>query len=237
MISEHIVIIIPSYNESRNIGLLIPRILRVVPKSTIIVVDDSSGEEKRKTEYICNDKIKSVMYIPRNKKDGRGSAVLDGMKLALTKTKAEIIIEMDADLAHDPKEIPFLCAPIGQFDMVVGSRYMHGSKIISWTMLRIIQSKVINFILRYWLGLNLTDYTNGFRAYSRKACQYLITTHLHEKGFIALSETAYKLLHKGFQITEVPISFTDREYGKSNANFYELMRSLIGVILLRLRKT
>jgi len=119
--------------------------------------------------------------------------------------------------------------------MVVGSRYMKGSLIAKWTWSRLIQSKIINFLLTYWLGLHITDYTNGFRAYSRKACQFLITAPLREKGFIVLSEIAYMLHSHGFRIMEVPITFTDREYGKSNANFSELMHSLRGVFLLRYR--
>jgi len=234
MTSEHVTIVIPAYNESCNIGILIPRILAILPRSTIIVVDDSSGNEQIQTKNICINKKKSVIYISRKKKDGRGSAVFDGMKIALTQTTSKIIVEMDADLAHNPNEIPRLCTPIGKYDMVVGSRYMSGSNIVKWTQSRIIQSKIINFFLKYWLGLRLTDYTNGFRAYTRHACQYLVTAPMREKGFIALSEIAYRLSKKGFRITEVPISFTDREYGKSNADLKELFYSLFGVIKLRL---
>ncbi len=235
MNTKHVAVVIPAYNESRNIGILIPRILQILPKATIIIVDDSSGNEQAKTKNICINIKKSVTCISRKKKEGRGSAEIDGMKVALQRTSSKIIIEMDADLAHDPKEIPRFCAPIGRYDMVVGSRYMAGSRIIKWTWSRIIQSKIINFFLNYWLGLQLTDYTNGFRAYTRQACQYLISVPLREKGFIALSETAYILSKKGFRITEVPISFTDRTYGKSNANLKELFQSLFGVIALRFR--
>ncbi len=212
---EHITVVIPAYNESQNLSRLIPRIMLILPQATIIVVDDSSGIERMRTKRCCIKYKKSVIFLSRNKKGGRGSAVLDGMKVALQRTSSEIIIEMDADLAHDPKEIPRLCLSIGRYDMVVGSRYMSGSRLASWTWSRIIQSKIINFFLKYWLDLRLTDYTNGFRAYSRRACQYLVTAPMREKGFIVLSEIAYRLSKEGFRITEVPTSFTDREYGKS----------------------
>lgn len=234
MKTERTVVVIPTYNESRNIKILISRIFKILPKTIIVVVDDSSGNEHRDTKNICAKYKKSVLYVSRNKKNGRGSAVLDGMKIALAQTTSKIIVEMDADLAHNPNEIPRLCTPIGKYDIVVGSRYMSGSNIVKWTRVRIIQSKIINFFLKYWLGLRLTDYTNGFRAYSRRACQYLVSIPLREKGFIALSESAYMLSKKGFRITEVPISFTDREYGKSNADLKELFYSLFGVIKLRL---
>ena len=124
MTSDHVAIIIPAYNESHNIQILILRILKILPKPTIIIVYDSSGKENTNTKKICLQYKQSVICLSRKKKNGRGSAVLDGMKVALQQTSSKIIIEMDADLAHDPKEIPRLCVPIGRYDMVVGSRYM-----------------------------------------------------------------------------------------------------------------
>lgn len=230
----NISVIIPSYNESRNLEFLIPRILKTVHNIRIIVVDDSKDQEMEQTKRLCEIYKKSVSYISRSIKGGRGSAVLEGIKLALRRKQTSILVEMDADLAHKPEEIMRLCKPIHTFDVVVGSRYREGSSIIKWTKSRIIQSKIINFFLTYWLGIGLTDYTNGYRAYSRKACEYLITVPLREKGFIALSETIFVLSRNGFRITEVPISFTDREYGKSNADIVELLKSLFGVIRLRL---
>jgi dolichol-phosphate mannosyltransferase len=229
-----IAVIIPSYNESKNLSILIPRILRVLPKALVVIIDDSGGEEQIQTERVCRTFKKNSTYISRNSKLGRGSAVIDGIKHALLFPSTEVCIEMDADLAHDPDEFPKLLSRISDFDMVIGSRYMDGSKIVKWPWSRLIQSRIINFVLRYWLGLDISDYTNGFRAYTRKACEFLTSIELHEKGFISLSEVAYKLQKKGFRITEVPITFTDREFGKSNANLKELMNSLLGVIRIRM---
>jgi len=230
-----ICVIIPAYNESANLAILIPRIVHIIPNAAILVVDDSSNQEQTKTKQVCG-RWGLVRCISRGKKQGRGSAVLSGMRYALEHIPCSMLLEMDADLAHDPEEILRLCAPIGHADMVVGSRYTKGSKIKKWTVSRIIQSKLINFFLSYWLGIHLTDYTNGFRAYSQRACAYLTRIHLRETGFILLSEMAYRLHQHGFRIQEVPVSFTDRTYGKSNANAMELWRSLIGVIRLRLTK-
>ncbi len=228
-------IVIPSYNEGVNLGILLPNIVRILPDATIIVVDDSHGKEQICTERVCKKYGKSVLYISRSKKLGRGSAVVAGMKKALENAETKCIVEMDADLAHDPKEIPTLLSLMDQADMVIGSRYMANSKIIQWPVSRLIQSKIINFVLQYWLGLHISDYTNGFRSYRRKACAYICSIQLYETGFISLSEIAFKLRKKGFSIAEVPISFTDRKFGKSNANFKELMMSLLGVIRIRIR--
>jgi dolichol-phosphate mannosyltransferase len=229
-----IAVIIPSYNESKNLSLLIPNIFRVLPNAQIVIVDDSNGNEKKQTERVCREIHKNILYISRNNKLGRGSAVREGMKQTLRMKSIQICIEMDADLAHDPREFPALLSRIGSADVVIGSRYLKGSKIVKWPFSRLIQSKVINFLLKYWLGLHISDYTNGFRAYTRKACEYLLSIELHEKGFIALSEIAYRLQKKGFTISEVPTTFTDRKFGKSNADFKELMNSLLGVIRIRM---
>jgi dolichol-phosphate mannosyltransferase len=229
-----IAVIIPSYNESKNLKILVPSILRVLPNARIIVVDDSLGKEKAHTESFCRKDRIHITYVPRNSKLGRGSAVIEGMKTGLAERNIQVLMEMDADLAHDPKEIPSFLSTIGAYDMVIGSRYMAGSRIIKWPMSRLVQSKIINFVLKYWLGLHISDYTNGYRAYTWKACEYIASIELREKGFISLSEVAYKLLKKGFTIGEVPTTFTDRKFGKSNANFRELMNSLLGVIRIRL---
>ena len=141
--------------------------------------------------------------------------------------------EMDADLSHDPAELNRFLKLKDKYDMIVGSRYMQGSKITKWPWWRLAQSRVINKILNLWLGLSLTDYTEGYRLYGRSAVEFLTSTKLKEKGFISLSEVAFKLKKAGFKICEVPVSFTDRTLGKSNANTKELLNSLIGAIRIR----
>ena len=230
---NNICIIIPSLNEDKNLEILTKRIWRIYPQAKIIIVDDSSPFENAKLKKIFKD-YKQLEIISRYQKMGRGSAVISGLKKGLQDKKSSLFFEMDADLAHDPNEIPQFIARAVNCDMVVGSRYLDKSRIIKWPLYRLVQSRVINFILRFWLGLNLTDYTNGFRMYSRKAVEFLVKTPLKEKGFIALSEIAYRLKQEGFKFGEVPISFTDREYGKSNADAKELLRSLVGAIRIRM---
>ena len=196
---DEISIIIPSFNESKNLGILIPKIRSILPLADIIIVDDSTGKEKDKTR-VCISILKDfrITLISRSGKGGRGSAVTDGMREALKRKDCMIVVEMDADLAHDPDEIPLLLSKIPPADMVIGSRYLIGSHIVDWPKNRLIQSRIINFVLKYWLGLRITDYTNGFRAYTRHAALYLVSVPLYEKGFISLSETAYLLQKKKF---------------------------------------
>lgn len=225
-------VIVPALNESGNLKILVPNIFNNLSGSKVIIVDDSGVSENKKLHVLMKKYGNRVEIINRGKKLGRGSAVIAGLKSGLQDKNIKYFFEMDADLSHNPNEIVrFL--KYQNFDMVVGSRYTKDSRIVKWPWWRLVQSRVINFLLNLWLGLSLTDYTDGYRMYSRPAVEFLGKTKLREKGFISLSEVAFKLKKAGFKITEVPVSFTDRTLGKSNANPRELVNSLIGAVRIR----
>jgi len=224
MKNRSVAVIIPAYCESDNLKILLPRLLKTIPGAQVVVVDDSDIS----AEY------SGVTTIHRGTKKGRGSAVVEGLKFALKKTDIQYFIEMDADLAHAPEECVHFIAAATHADMVIGSRYMKGSTIVDWPLHRLVQSRIINFFLRYLLGLKLTDFTNGFRLYTRPVAEFLVHTPMEEKGFIALSEIAYKVKNHGFRIVEIPVSFTDRKFGTSNANIRELLMSLVGAFRIRI---
>ena len=228
-------IIIPSYNEVKNIPILIKRINKELPGVFIFIVDDSDIKENNKLKLFIKKK-KKINLISRFKKEGRGSAVLLGFKNALRNKKIKYFFEMDSDLAHDPREFQRFINEIKVFpyDLIIGSRYKSGGKIINISKDRTILSRVINVSLYIWLGIKISDYTSGFRLYSRKAVEYIVKSKIESKGFIALSEIAYKLSNAGFKISEVPITWNYRIYGKSNVNFKELFISLFYVIKIRL---
>lgn len=235
MRKNEVYIIIPAYKETENIPTLLKKIFQQLPETKVIIVDDSPQEENKKLKRAVPYKNKQVRIICRSKKLGRGSAVIMGLKEALKYKKLQYFFEMDADLAHDPKDFDKFLRKREEADLIIGSRYLSGSKIINWPAWRFILSRiVINTFLKFWLDLHLSDYTNGFRLYNRKAAEFIIKANLRETGFISLSETAYKLKKAGFKISEVPISFTDRKYGKSNAGIRELIKSLIGAIRIRM---
>lgn len=229
-------VIIPSFNEAKNVQLLIRKIYVYLPDAKVIVVDDSNHKENEELKKNLKLENKNIMVVSRHKKLGRGSAVINGMKEMLKNRSIKYFFEMDADLAHDPKDFQkfFTSMNSNKAALVIGSRYLSKSRIIKWPMKRLILSKIINFFINIWLGLKLSDYTNGFRLYNLKAVEFLTKIHLKEKGFIALSEIAYKLRANNFKISEVPITFTDRDYGKSNANFKEFIASLIGIVRIKI---
>ncbi|OGH43911.1 MAG: hypothetical protein A3G13_02875 [Candidatus Levybacteria bacterium RIFCSPLOWO2_12_FULL_37_7] len=228
-----IAIIIPTYKESESISILADRILTIFPNAKIIIVDDSPVKENTKIKEQFKKKKDTINICSRFKKEGRGSAVIVGFKQALKNKATDFFFEMDADLAHNPDEIVNFLKKRNQADVIVGSRYLSESKITQWPLRRLILSKTINAFLKIWLGINLTDYTNGFRMYNRKSIEYVCSVSLKEKGFILLSEVIYRLKKAGFKIIEIPITFKDRTYGKSNAGIREHVNSLIGLVRIR----
>ena len=232
--NKNIAVVIPSYNEVQNIPILVNGINKKLFGASVVIVDDSSEKENAKLKLFVK-KHKNIKLISRLKKSGRGSAVLRGFREALRDKNIKYIFEMDSDLAHDPKEfIRFINEMnVFSYDLVIGSRYKSGGRIVNISKDRTILSRLINIFLYFWLGIKISDYTSGFRFYSRKAIEYIVKSKIESKGFITLSEIAYKLSKAGFKISEVPITWNFRIYGKSNVNLKELIISLYFIIRLR----
>ena len=184
---------------------------------------------KIKSEIV---EFKNVTYIHRVDKKGRGSAVLTGMNHALQNYDFTYLIEMDADLSHNPNELPdnlAFCLK-NKLDLLVSSRYLKKSKIINWPLKRKILSYLANFLAKNILKVPIQDYTNGFRIYSKKSSEHVVKNcGKVGDGFIILSEILVHLYYSGFNIQERPTVFVDRVRGNSNVNLIEIIRSLLGL--------
>lgn len=230
-----ILVVIPSYKETNNIPKLLKNIFSSLPNASVIIVDDSPEIEhtlfKKEVSAFPHTKI-----IWRKKKSGRGSAVIEGFRVGCKERNYHLFFELDADLSHDPKDFEKFIKKhqITNADLIIGSRYLPQSKIINWPVRRLILSKIINKTLSILFGLGITDYTNGFRLYSKKAVKFLLDNPPKEKGFITLSETAYVLKKRGYLLAEVPITFTDRKHGTSSAGVREFVESLRAVVRMLL---
>jgi dolichol-phosphate mannosyltransferase len=228
------IIIIPAYNEEQNILKLIKLIKKKI-KANIIIVDDSSNNKTKELVY----KNKNIFYFKRNEKLGRGSAVLFGLKKALTFKKVHFFIEMDADLSHSPFELK---RNINYFrknslDLLVASRYLKGSHIINWPFSRRIFSRLANFLARILLRIPVSDYTNGFRIYSKNAANIIVNKGGKiGDGFIILSEILLILHNNNFKIADIRSKFVNRVRGKSSINFKLIKESFVGLIKLYLYK-
>ena len=232
---NNLLIIIPAYNEGKNLIELLKKIRSENENWSIIIVDDSESFETNK--LIENYKEKKIYYIKRNLKMGRGSAVRFGFEYS-KKNKFDYILEMDADLSHNPSEIKLLLNKLisKKYDLVIGSRYLKNSKIIGWPIKRRIFSKLSNFLAKFLFGFGLTDYTNGFRVYSADAINELIKYPIENNGFMYLTETFTILKKKNFKISEQATVFINRKKGSSTLRLSEILRSLVGIIKLKLKK-
>ena len=232
---KNLTIIIPTYNEEKNILKLTNRIHKLIPKCKILIVDDTKNSKIGK----IYKKSKKIEFIIRKNKKGRGSAVLFGLKKAIRDQKNEIFVEMDADFSHKPNElnrnIKFFLK--NHCDLLIASRYLPNSKIKNWSFQRRVFSKLANFSARLFLQIDVTDYTNGFRIYSRKAAKKIANDcGKIGDGFIVLSEILLKIHQSKLKIMEIHSIFINRVRGESSVNFKLIMQSFFGLIKLLLIK-
>jgi dolichol-phosphate mannosyltransferase len=219
---------VPTYNEALNLPHLVPRIRAVQPDAQILVVDDGSPDG---TAAVAEGL--GVGVLSRSTKSGRGGAVLAGLIQASGDPDIEWFLEMDADISHQPEELERLLAVSDGADMVVGSRYLPGARIEGWSWRRKVWSRMSNRMIRTVLGVPMSDFTNGYRLYSRRAVEHLAGRRLRETGYISLSEWAYALHRARMTIREVPTTFINRRLGTSNMSASEAVDALRGLIRMR----
>lgn len=228
------IVTIPTYNEKRNIVVLIPEILKVHPEIEILVIDDNSPDKTYEVvENICKEN-KKVHLLHRINKKGRGTAGIDGFKKALS-LGADLIIEMDADFSHNPKYIPQMIEEAKEYDIVIGSRYIKGGgeKGRSWK--RKLITKLANLYIRFVLKLPVLDCTSGFRVFRREVLEKIKLDNLISRGPSIVQEVLYKAYRSGFKIKEIPIIFEERKEGKSTFNLKIMLDGFFKVLLFRIK--
>jgi dolichol-phosphate mannosyltransferase len=211
------IIIIPTYNERENIDPLIERLLALPYELHVLVVDDRSPDGTADCVKEWQAKSPRVHLLQRAGKMGLGSAYRDGFKYALG-NGAEYIFEMDADFSHDPDAIGGFLEHAEQYDVVLGSRYLHGVTVINWPLSRLILSYSANVYSRIVTGLPLRDATGGFKCFRRRALEGIRLDRVKSDGYAFQIEMSFKCWKKGFTIKEIPIIFVDRRAGVSKMN-------------------
>lgn len=220
-------VVIPTYNEKENIEALL-RILTVDFKfNEIIIVDDGSTDGT--IDIIKKFKLSNpnIILIERGIKKGLGSALREGFLFS----KSDYIVTMDADLSHNPYEIPKFLSKIGEAHIIVGSRHLKDSKIIGWNAYRYFIHTVANLLGRTLLMINCSDITSGFRLYKRDSILNIIK-YTKSKGFSFQIEVLYIAKKLNYKISEVPIAFINRKKGKSKFNLREILEYLKTIFLL-----
>jgi dolichol-phosphate mannosyltransferase len=233
-------IAVPTYNESDNISKLVAGIEAAVKASkvpaTLLIIDDNSpdGTGKIADALAAREKTQNftVTVMHRKNKEGLGKAYIAGFQ-QLLKLDCTHILQMDADLSHDPSYIPFMIAAAVTADLVVGSRYIQGGATPDWTWGRRVQSKFGNLYARLFLGNKIHDYTGGFNLYTADLLRQIDISSLQATGYGFLIELKYRAVCHATSITEVPIIFLDRTEGNSKIPHNTIYKNLLLVPSLR----
>lgn len=232
-------VVIPAYKEAQNIAALIQAIQAEQGegfKLQIVVVDDSP--DLSTVEALEAKAFSGVEVIHRLEKGGRGSAVLVGLA-RLLELGCGRFAEMDADFSHPPDQLRALFehAEREQFDLLIASRYMKSSRILNWPVTRRVFSKCSNVLARACLWVPVSDYTNGYRVYSRRAAEMIVREcGRMGKGFISLSEILVNTYYRGMRVGEVPTVFVNRVRGESSVGWGEIEQAAIGLVkIMRLK--
>jgi dolichol-phosphate mannosyltransferase len=231
------VVVIPTYNERRNISTLIQAIHKSVPDLNILVVDDNSpdgtGEEVLELKLALGDK---VSLHSRARKDGLARAYAAGFKEALSRGH-DVILQMDADLSHDPAYLPEFLRQMDSFDLVLGSRYLRGVNVVNWDFKRLVLSKMASVYVRWVTGLPFADLTGGFKCWRRSALEKIDLDRIFSNGYLFQIEMTWKAYHNGCRIGETPIIFYEREIGRSKIEAKIILEAVWGVLTLPFRST
>jgi len=216
-------IVIPTYNERKNLQILVPQIFKAVPKASILVVDDASPDGTAWfARRMARRYPRRIYVLRRTEKRGLGSAYVAGFRHALLSTEFDPIIQMDADGSHDPSALPVFLQALKRVDVVVGSRYFHGLRVINWPWSRVFLSLAANWYAKVVTGVPITDLTSGYNGWRRRILKRVHLDQLRCNGYAFQIELKYLCHRMGARIREVPIIFAGRVEGES-----KLSRSVV----------
>lgn len=207
-------LIIPTYNEKDNIERIIAAVLPQSATLEVLVVDDGSPDGTGEIVAKLGAANPRIHLLRRAGKLGLGTAYIAGFKWGLARDY-ECFLEMDADFSHDPNEIPNMLRAIEENDLVLGSRYKDGIRVVNWPLSRLILSKGAAWYVRLITGLPVADPTGGFKCFRRAVLEAIELDSVKSNGYAFQVEMTYKAWMQGFRIKEIPITFADRFAGQS----------------------
>jgi len=227
-------VIIPTYNELDNVQKLIPYIIEKYPELDILIVDDNSPDGTANYVEELSKSEPRVKLIKREKKLGLGTAYVEGFKYMLT-NGYDAVIQMDADYSHDPKEIKNFLKKIKDYDLVIGSRYINGVRVINWPIRRLLLSYFANLYTRIITGMPIKDATGGFKCIKRNVIESINLDEIRSNGYSFQIEINFLAWRKKFKIIEIPIVFVERVQGSSKMSKKIVREAVFMVWKLRLK--
>ncbi|UQS24992.1 polyprenol monophosphomannose synthase [Amycolatopsis thermalba] len=225
---DPVLVVIPTYNERDNLPVVLERLHRALPAVHALVVDDGSpdGTGELADKIAAGDDRVHVLH--RTEKAGLGAAYVAGFRWGLERDYCTIV-EMDADGSHAPEDLPRMLDALGDADLVLGSRYVPGGSLVNWPKHRELLSRAANLYSRLALGVRIKDVTAGFRAYRREVLEKLPLEEIASRGYCFQIDLAWRTVRTGFDVVEVPITFTEREIGQSKMSGAIIREALLRV--------
>ena len=207
-------VVTPTYNEAENVERIMNAVLSQDPSIEILIVDDNSPDGTAQIVEKIQASNNRVHLLKRAGKMGLGTAYVEGFKFAIN-NNYDLVMEIDADFSHDPNEIPNFLKRIQEFDVVLGSRYINGVRILNWPIRRLILSYGASLYTRIITGMPIKDATGGYKCFRIAVLKSINLDNIHSNGYAFQIEMNYKAWKKGFKIFELPITFVDRTHGTS----------------------
>ena len=231
----HTLVVIPTYNERENLPTLVRKVIETTPFAVLVVDDASPDGTGRVADELVSAYPGRVAVLHRGGRRGLGRSYRDGFRHALH-LGAEIICQMDADLSHDPGDLPRLVSASADADVVVGSRYIRGAAVANWPLHRLLLSRAGNAYVRIVTGLRLRDVTSGFKCWRRSALAAVMNQPLHSDGYAVQFEMLFHAARARMHLVEIPIIFVERREGVSKMSGRVIRESLMRPIQLLLSR-
>lgn len=211
---ERVAVLIPTYNERENLPVAVQRVRASVPHVDVVVLDDNSPDGTGEVADRLAAQDERVQVIHRQGKEGLGAAYLAGFAWALEQGY-DAVVEMDADGSHRPEHLPDLLAAAEHADLVIGSRYVRGGRIINWPVDRKAISMAGNLYIKAILGMPVNDATAGYRVYRASTLRAIGLDDVESAGYVFQTDLTVRTVRAGLKVVEVPITFVEREIGDS----------------------
>ncbi len=220
-----VAVIMPTYNERENLEAMAGRVRAAVPDADLLVVDDNSpdGTGDLADKLAAGDSHVRVLHRPG--KGGLGAAYIAGFGWALDQGY-DAVVEMDADGSHQPEQLPGLLAALAGADLVIGSRYVPGGRVVNWPKSREVLSRGANTYVRMMVGISVKDATAGYRAYRAATLRAIDLHQVESQGYCFQVDLTLRALHAGLTVVEVPITFVEREHGASKMSRAVILEAL-----------
>ena len=212
-----VLVVIPTYNELKNLPIIVAGVRAAAPEVHILIADDKSPDGTGEVADGLAAHDNAVQVLHRATKSGLGAAYLEAFQWAKT-NEFDVVVEMDADGSHSPADLVKILAALTNSDVVLGSRWVKGGQVVNWPRSRELLSRGGNLYTRLWLGIPLKDATGGFRAYRMTALAKIDVSKVESQGYCFQVDMAWRVVRSGRRVIEVPITFVEREIGESKMN-------------------